>query len=129
MRLEVAQLEEQLPDDINIAAAYEQALFYSLGQDQEGFVQLNIRSDTMAPAIMPGVLVIYDPLKNNLKDGQIYLFSFDNGRQVRRVQTTINGGIKLLCDNGAYPPEQLDKSEASHLLVLGAVITVTNYYG
>ena len=129
MRLEVAQLEQQLPDDIDIAAVWEQSPFYNLGEDQEGFVQLNIISDTMAPTIKPGALVIYDPLRKNLKDGQMYVFSFDNGQQVRRVQTTIHGGIKLLCDNRVYPPEQLDKSETDHLQVLGAVITVTNYFG
>lgn len=127
-RLEAAQNSDGLPSDIEVAGVCESKTPYHTIAEKAGLVQITIDSDSMAPTIMPGAAVVYDPLKTQLKDGHMYIFSFDNGMQVRRVQTMNNGAFKLICDNSTYPPQELDKAAVEHIEVPGIVTSVTNFF-
>ena len=98
------------------------------GEEDDEEVRFRLNSDVMFPAIMPGAIVTYDPLRTHLQDGQMYVFSFDNAMQVRRIQKLRNGGIMLLTDNKAYLPQEVTQKELVSVDVLGAVSAVTNFY-
>lgn len=127
-RLLVAQHAEKLPADIDVNKVCEAPPGYSLGGVHGNVRQFSIHNDTMSPTIKSDGVVIYDVNQKELKDGKMFVLSFDGEYQVRRVQISMQGTIKLICDNKSYAPETLAKGEVKKLNIVGMVTSVTNFF-
>lgn len=127
-RLLISQQENELPADLDVHQVCESGSLYELGSHNNTVKKFSAHNDAMAPTILSDAMVSYDSSRTELKDGQMFVFSFDSGHQIRRVQVTVTGAVNLLCDNAAYPSETVDKSDIDSLNVMGMVLSVTNFY-
>jgi phage repressor protein C with HTH and peptisase S24 domain len=83
---------------------------------------VQVDGGSMAPTLLDGETIVIDEgVKSVEKDG-IYVLERYNSRRVKRVQKRSDGGLVLLSDNPAYPPEVLDRADAQLLNVVGRMI-------
>lgn len=127
-RLLAAQEDKDIFTDIDVIEVCESHSPYVLSSPQSGISQYTHDSDNMFPVINKGALISYDTSQNQLQDGKMFVFKFNDLLQVRRIQIMNHGGVMLICDNNAYSSQELNKTESEELQIVGMVTAVTNYY-
>ena len=84
---------------------------------------LYARGDSMSPTIRDRALLLVDVSIDKAKEEGVYLLSRDDGAlSVKRVQPVGNARLRVISDNPAYPPLDLDTPELS---VRGLVVLVS----
>ena len=97
-----------------------------IGTGEENLSVVQARGDSMEPTIQNRALVLVDHSIRSIQDDGIYAFRMDDALFIKRVQTQMTGGVLLLSDNPAYPPQPIDDLEAVQFSILGQVRWVGN---
>lgn len=79
------------------------------------------KGDSMEPTIRNGSLLVVDRSDQEIREG-IYVISRGEVLLVKRVQLLGNGMVRLKSDNPQYEPEEISKSEAQSVRLVGRVI-------
>ena len=74
---------------------------------------LQIDNDDMAPYACRGDVVIYDPRVRRIQANGVFVLRIGERYVVRRVQRSVKGNVRLICDNPAFDDELLDETEFS----------------
>ena len=69
---------------------------------------LEVVSNEMEPYVMEGDFVFYDTSFSSLDRNGVYVIEHRGNKFVRRVQTSMNGHISLLCDSALFTTENLN---------------------
>lgn len=80
--------------------------------------------ESMAPTIKPRDTVLLDTTERKIVCNGIYVLEIGSQRQIRRVQRRHDGGLVLISDNHAYPPDIVENESVSAIVVLGRVVWV-----
>jgi phage repressor protein C with HTH and peptisase S24 domain len=78
--------------------------------------------DSMTPTIRDRNALLIDTTDREFGNFGIYVLEINGHRLVKRVQRKHDGSVVLLCDNPAYQPDVIDKSEAGDVVVIGRVV-------
>jgi SOS-response transcriptional repressor LexA len=79
------------------------------------------KGDSMEPTIRSGSLLVVDRSDQEIREG-IYVILRGEVLVVKRVQLRENGMVRLKSDNPQYEPEEISKSEAQSVRLVGRVI-------
>ncbi len=82
--------------------------------------------DSMEPTIRNGALLLVDNSSRAIRNDGVYAFRMDDALFIKRVQTQMTGGVLLLSDNAAYPPQSIDDLGKVQFEILGQVRWVGN---
>lgn len=79
---------------------------------------------SMAPTIHPGDLLVGDLNEKRITSPGIYVVggSKYEGVKFRRAEMLLNGGFRLCCDRGQYPPLNLTAREVAKFRVIARVV-------
>lgn len=97
-----------------------------IGAGAENLSVVQARGDSMEPTIQNRSLVLVDHSIHSIQHDGIYAFRMDDALFIKRVQTQMTGGVLLLSDNPAYPPQTVDNLELAQFAILGQVRWVGN---
>jgi len=98
-----------------------------LGLNPDKLALINAVGDSMEPAILSNDLLLVDLDSNTLTDDAIYVISVNDSLLVKRIQTMLDGTVKIKSDNPIYDNQTLKKEELSDLRVLGRVVWFGRY--
>lgn len=96
---------------------------------QQGWVFRNLaaitsRGDSMEPTIPDGSLVLIDTAGDLKVEDGVCVLRVDEHLMIKRLQRLIDGGLKIMSDNPAYPDQIVAKESLKDLEVVGRVIWV-----
>lgn len=97
-----------------------------IGVSPEKLTVVYAMGDSMEPTIRNGALLLVDNSSRVIKNDGVYAFRMDDSLFIKRVQTQMTGGVLLLSDNSAYPPQAIDDLERVQFTILGQVRWVGN---
>lgn len=83
---------------------------------------IEAQGDSMEPTISHGDLLLVDMSVGTVRDGAIYVLSYDGTLLVKRINRRITGEIVVKSDNSAYEPDVLPANGATNLQVIGQVV-------
>ena len=83
---------------------------------------IEAQGDSMEPTISHGDLLLVDMSVGTVRDGAIYVLSYDGTLLVKRINRRITGEIVVKSDNPAYDPDVLPSNGATNLQVIGQVV-------
>jgi phage repressor protein C with HTH and peptisase S24 domain len=78
--------------------------------------------ESMIPTIRDRDTLLIDTTDQAFRDFGIYVLEINGHRLVKRVQRKHDGSLVLICDNTAYQPDTIDKSQAQNVVVIGRVV-------
>jgi phage repressor protein C with HTH and peptisase S24 domain len=78
--------------------------------------------ESMIPTIRDRDTLLIDTSDRTFQNFGIYVLEIDGHRLVKRVQRKHDGSLILICDNNAYQPDTIDKTEADQVTVIGRVV-------
>jgi len=94
-----------------------------LHADPDNLVLVDAVGDSMQPTIRQGDLLLV-ARTSEIQDEGIYVMSIGDRLVVKRVQLTMDGGIRVTSDNPAYADEELRGQEISQLNIVGRVVWI-----
>jgi SOS-response transcriptional repressor LexA len=87
-------------------------------------VELEVAGDSMTPTLLPGERVLVDMNKAlEVKDG-VWAVRIDNALLVKRLQRRPGNVIRVLSDNAAYEPYEVQLGADERFAVIGRVLMV-----
>ncbi len=87
-----------------------------------GLSVLECRGDSMAPTIQDRALIVVDESDTRLID-DVFAFVMDDVARIKRFRR-LTGGLQIISDNPAYPPEELRDAQLKKLQIIGRAIWV-----
>jgi phage repressor protein C with HTH and peptisase S24 domain len=82
---------------------------------------LKARGDSMEPTIYDGDILLIDTSVPKIVDDSIYVLQFDHNLLVKRVQSTIPGGLVIISDNLRYPQQMIEPYYWEKVKIIGRV--------
>jgi len=92
------------------------------GVDAEALVLEIAADEAMAPTIARQDILLVDTTQCSIEGDGIYVLEVSGRRRLRRVQRRHDGGLLLICDNGAYQPEAIDQAATASIRIIGRVV-------
>ncbi len=84
---------------------------------------LTVRGDSMEPTIRSGDVLLVDISWHAIRDNGIYVIVTGKSHVlVKRIHAKVDGSIRILSDNPAYPPEEVAGTAVSELTIAGRVM-------
>lgn len=94
-----------------------------LKADAAHLIAVDAPDDSMEPTFSAGDILLADTSDPKLRGGGIYVLASGSTLLVKRLQMKIDGGIIVSSDNTTrYPPEEIGKTAADALKIVGRVI-------
>ena len=81
---------------------------------------ITVRGDSMCPTLEDGDWILVDTGVNTLKYDAIYVAALNGDLYVKRFQKNPNGGLRMISDNKAYDP--FDIEPTAEINIIGKVI-------
>lgn len=101
--------------------------FSSRGIKPERCVRCQVKGDSMEPFIYNGDVIMFcienNITLNDIEDGEIYAFIFEEGLRIKRLSTQTNSLI-IRSDNPEYPTERLQGPDLDKIKIYGKVIEI-----
>lgn len=88
---------------------------------------LQISNDDMSPYAKNGDVVVYDPRVRRIQTNGVFVLQIGDRYVVRRVQRSIKGNVRLICDNPAFGDEVLDESDFAESSQGSGAIVIAGY--
>jgi phage repressor protein C with HTH and peptisase S24 domain len=110
---------EQIVDVLAFRADW---IKHSLRLDPDNLALISAVGDAMKPTIEEGDLLLLDLTTGQLRDNAIYVVGVGGALLVKRIQRLTSGGIRVVSDNPAYPPEEIPARDAGALRFVGRVV-------
>lgn len=110
------------PQVVDVLAFRADWIRHTLGLDPGDLALIAATGDSMRPTIKHGDLLLLDLTAGHVRDDAIYALDVGGALLVRRIQALAGGGMRVISDNPAYPPEELAAHDAGHLRILGRVV-------
>lgn len=76
----------------------------------------------MEPTLKSDDLILTELSQGKIDGDSIYVLRVDNDLILRRIQRKINGSLLMISDNPKYKPEEIDRTAAKDLPVIGKVV-------
>lgn len=111
-----------LAESVGSLCFSDEFLRVELKSSPENLALLVSEGDAMVPTINPGDLLIVDTTKRSLNGDGLYVLNLFGGCLVKRVQSLVNGTVKIISDNPAYEVQVIDGSDFDHLYVAARVV-------
>lgn len=83
---------------------------------------LTVRGDSMEPTIRSGDVLLVDVSWDAIRDNGIYVIVTKSYVAVKRIHAKIDGSLRIVSDNPAYPPEDISEKSAGDIAVAGRVM-------
>lgn len=83
---------------------------------------IGARGDSMSPTINNADLVFADITQTQFMGDAIYVIIWSDELMVKRLQAMSDGGIRIVSDNQAYPPQEIREQDATDLGICGRVV-------
>jgi phage repressor protein C with HTH and peptisase S24 domain len=121
---EVLVQEEEVCGDVEGArlACAAPSLARHLSVDPQNLAVISVHSDSMAPTLLPGDLVVLDLSWTKIRDEGLYAFRSDTGALIKRVEHRLDGRLLIRSDNSSHTSELIEPHEAAKLPVCGRVV-------
>lgn len=94
----------------------------AVGRDAATLRLVAVTGDAMVPTLREGDLAIIDVSSRQVIGGSIYGLTIEGGVLLRRLEQRIGGGVRVLSDNGHYPPQDLTDKAAAALEIVGQLV-------
>lgn len=83
---------------------------------------LTVRGDSMEPTIRSGDVLLVDVSWNAIRDNGIYVIVTKSYVAVKRIHAKVDGSLRIVSDNPAYPPEDVSPGSSDNFSVAGRVM-------
>ena len=110
---------EQIVDVLAFRADW---IKHSLRLDRDNLALISAVGDAMKPTIEEGDLLLLDLTTGQLRDNAIYVLDVGGALLVKRIQRLTSGGVRVISDNPAYPPEEIAARNTGELRFVGRVV-------
>jgi len=110
---------EQIVDVLAFRADW---IKHSLRLDPDNLALISAVGDAMKPTIEEGDLLLLDLTTGQVRDNAIYVLGVGGALLVKRIQMLTSGGVRVISDNPAYPPEEIPARNAGELRIVGRVV-------
>ena len=90
-----------------------------LGLHAAHLVAVRVDGDSMEPTIRSGDVLLIDREQTHPRDGAIYVMRREDWLVAKRLQLLAGGLVRVISDNQAYPPEEV---EPAALEILGRAV-------
>jgi phage repressor protein C with HTH and peptisase S24 domain len=81
-----------------------------------------VSGDSMSPGLQDGDIVLIDTGQNTLTDGEVYAIRYGDEVRIKRLFRRIDGSIRVISDNSAFPEEVITPADRDHFSILGLKI-------
>mgnify|MGYP001766842629 CR=1 FL=1 len=83
---------------------------------------LTVRGDSMEPTIRSGDVLLVDVSWSAIRDNGIYVIVTKSYVAVKRIHAKVDGSLRIVSDNPAYPPEDVPETSKNDITVAGRVM-------
>src|SRR6266852_3173053 len=95
---------------------------HTLRLNPDNLALISAVGDSMTPTIKEGDLLLLDLTAGHVQDNAIYALGVSGSLLVKRIQMLTSGGVRVISDNPAYPPEEIPARKAGELRFVGRVV-------
>jgi phage repressor protein C with HTH and peptisase S24 domain len=105
------------------ALLFSKAWLRSMGLSPNGLLLVQVRGDSMVPALQPGWTVMIDTAQTRVSSG-IYAITLGGEEMVKRLQRRPGGVVRVTSDNPAYDAYEITAATAAKdgFSVIGRVV-------
>lgn len=82
------------------------------------------KGDSMEPTVKNGDILLVDTSVESVSEDGIYLIEHDNDLRCKRLQSMIDGGVKIRSDNTRYETEIVPPGQTDMLRVVAKVVWI-----
>lgn len=90
--------------------------------DAERLRIISARGDSMSPTINNADLAFVDISQNYFSGDAIYAIVWHDELMIKRLQAISDGGVRIVSDNHAYPPQEIHQDDIETLTICGRVV-------
>jgi phage repressor protein C with HTH and peptisase S24 domain len=94
----------------------------TLALDPKRLAVISAEGDSMRPTIAEGDVLLVDTDIHHVRDSAIYVLQLSGVLLVKRVRIRLDGGVDVISDNAAYPPETVPARDLDRLVIAGRVV-------
>jgi phage repressor protein C with HTH and peptisase S24 domain len=110
---------EQLTDHLAFTTRW---ITKQMALDPKKLALTYVESDSMAPTLNRGDLILLDKRERTLRKDGVYVIQQEEGLIVKRLQLGLDGSIIIRSDNIFYRTEVVKKEHINELNIIGLVI-------
>ncbi|MBF0186258.1 MAG: helix-turn-helix domain-containing protein [Magnetococcales bacterium] len=94
------------------------------GIDPERAAIIRVDGDSMEPTLSRGDVILIDRRETSFSRDAIYVFQWDDGLFVKRIQRATNSCFDVISDNPVYDKKTIHPAELDNFRVVGRVMWV-----
>lgn len=114
---------DDFPETVQMIDLTEEWARKHLGANYKSVKLITAKGDSMIPTIESGDILFVDTAIENYNGEGIYIISAADGIKVKRLQSLISGGMRIISDNKAmYESETITAADWQHVQICGRVI-------
>lgn len=107
---------------VGLIALERQYMRRALGRDGGGFITVQVRGDSMEPALHDGDVIVVDTNRSRVDVDGIYVLHNEGDLLVKRIQRMLDNSLVLRSDNPAYPPQTVQAGAVHTLRIIGRMV-------
>ncbi|WP_367418662.1 XRE family transcriptional regulator [Snodgrassella alvi] len=116
------KFNESGQNEVRIIEVSENWARKNIGNNFKDISIITASGDSMAPTFEDGDLLFVNTSVKYHKGDGVYVIDTPNGLIVKRIQTTINGDLKIISDNKNYDPEIIPCCDLETVHICGKVV-------